>query len=222
MATPYLHHTLILREYHPKVVRRGLNPLPVLDKLGLLPFVKKVQFKSDVFNKTWVKPQIFDSHSLRNFSALVGIQDLTIDDLDLSNFKGAENYFGHLSPTLRSVASNRPSSPLRQLLGFLRLFPKLDDIRIITCEASSKTGGKPDIPRWESLRGKLTLSNFLEKTVLEKMIAAFGRIRAASMNLTDVLETQLLLNACAETLQTLRLRLGGLLGFCKRFLKRIP
>ena len=101
VATPYLHHTLILREYHPKVARRGLNPLPVLDKLGLLSFVKKVQFKSDVFNKTWVKPQIFDSHSLRNFSALVGIQGLTIDDLDLSNFKkGAEKYFGHLSPTL--------------------------------------------------------------------------------------------------------------------------
>ena len=53
------------------------------------------------------------------------------------------------------------------------------------------------------------------------MIATFGRIRFTSMNLTDVLETQLLLNACAETLQTLRLRLGGLFDFCKRFLKRI-
>ena len=223
MATPYLHHTLILREYHPKVARKGLNPLPVLDKLGLLPFVKKVQFKSDVFNKTWVKPQIFNSHSLRNFSTLVGIQDLMIDDLDLSNFKkGAEKYFGHLSPTLRSVALNCPSGPLRQLLGFLRLFPKLDDIRIITYEASGKAGGKPDTPRWELLRGKLTLSNFLEKTVLEKLIAAFGRIRFTSMNLTDVLETQLLLNACTETLQTLRLRLGSLFDFCKRFLKRIP
>ena len=83
VVTPYLHHTLIVREHHPKVARRGLDPLPVLDKLGLLPFVKKVQFKSDVSNKTWVKPQTFDSHSLRNFSALVGIQDLTIDGLDL-------------------------------------------------------------------------------------------------------------------------------------------
>ena len=64
-------------------------------------------------------------------------------------------------------------------------------------------------------------SNFLEKTVSEKMIAAFGRIRFTSMNLTDVLETQPLLNACAETLQTLRLRLGGPFDFCKRFLKRI-
>ena len=53
------------------------------------------------------------------------------------------------------------------------------------------------------------------------MIAAFGRIRFTSMNLTDVLETQLLLNACAETLQTLRLRLGGPFDFCKKFLKRI-
>ena len=46
VATPYLHHTLIVREYHPKVARRGLDPLPVLDELGLLPFVKKVQSRA--------------------------------------------------------------------------------------------------------------------------------------------------------------------------------
>ena len=41
--------------------------------------------------------------------------------------------------------------------------------------------------------------------LLEDMIGLFGGIRFRSMDLFDVEGTRLLLNACAETLETLRL-----------------
>lgn len=221
VATPYLHHSLRLREWHIEEARRGLNPLPTLAELDLLPLVKTVKFQSQAPKHCWITPQTFNSRSLDYFSALVNVQDLTIDDLYFGKFKnGLEKYFGHFSPTLRSIALIRPNCLPWQLVDFLGLFPGLDNIKIIGYRVSPRSYKKPETPRasicWP-FRGKLTVRGLFKDGVLRDIVAASQGARFASMDLYDVEEMQLILEACAETLETLRLHPGGLLEFCKKF-----
>lgn len=204
-------------------VRKDLSPLAALHKLGLLPLVKKVQFRSDKFNRAWVVPKIFDPENLYYFSALVNLQDLTIAELDFPKFtSGIEEYFGRFSPTLRSIALIEPRATSQHLLDFLRLFPKLDDIKIVRHRGTvgaQRTHDTPRTPIQGSLRGKLTLSGFKDPRLLEGIIATFGGMRFTVMDLDDVVGTQLLLDACSETLQTLRLYPENLVYSSERFLE---
>lgn len=168
----------------------------------------------------WVVPGYLDSLGLRCFSALANIQSLTVERLDFSKFEmGLEKYSNHFSPTLRSVTLCLPDGTLRQLLDFLRLFPKLDNIELRHYQPLEEAGNIPEAPRapvWESLRGGLTLYNFVGEEVLRNTIAAFGGIRFTSMDLYGTPEIQLLLKACGGTLRILRLHSDSLAQFCKR------
>jgi len=199
----------------------NLAPL-VLHKLGLLPLVKKVQFLGDRHRRFLVVPQVFDSQGLRHFSTLANVQDLVITGLDLHKFtSGVENYFGHFSPTLRSIALLDPSGPRRRLLDLLGLFPKLDDIKIVRYGGALEALESVDTQRAQirgSLRGKLELDGFWDKKLLEEIITSFGGMRFVSMDLNNVEGAQLLLDACAETLQTLCFRPESLFRSGKRFL----
>lgn len=190
-------------------------------RLGLLPLVKKLQFRDGHSSGPWFVPGIFDSQSLRYLSAFVNLQDLTVDNLDLSGFEvGLEKFFGHFSPTLQSLSLNCPRGPARRLLDFLGLFPKLDDIEIVSYRAALEAQTAPDIPRASivgSLQGRLKLHSLIAEGLLGEIITVSGGIRFIYMELGGVSETQLLLDACAETLQTLRLHPNG-----KRFSKRTP
>ena len=55
------------------------------------------------------------------------------------------------------------------------------------------------------LEGRLTIACFRTADLLEDMIDLFGGIRFRYMDLFNVKGTRLLLGACAETLETLRL-----------------
>ena len=131
VATPHLHYTLTLRWWSADTSHKHVNPLAALYKLGLLPFVQQVRFEPAPSTIPLVVPAIFDSRSMRYFGALTNLQDLAIAHLYFSKFPaGVGEYLGHLSPTLRSVALSCPKGTRRQLLGFFRLFPKLDNIKI--------------------------------------------------------------------------------------------
>ena len=225
-ATSHLHHTLVLRHCHPEPAHEGLNPLSALAELGLLPLVKKVQFRNQAYGRPWVAPRFFSTQSRHYWSALTNIRDLTVADLDFSMFEtGVEKYTAHLSPTLRSLSLTRPHCHPRQLLDFLRLFPKLDDIKLINCEFSHEGDPTPNVPHAPilgSFRGKLTIIRLLVEGVLGDFIAASGGARFVAMNLHDILEMQPLLETCAETLETLRISPDGALQFCKRFSKNVP
>ena len=99
---------------------------------------------------------------MRYFRALVNLQDLAIADLDFSFFRaGVDRYFEHFSPTLRSVTLSCPRGTPRQLLDFLRLFPKLNDIRITYYYPKSQDDEGLDtqlVPIGGDLRGRLVLS----------------------------------------------------------------
>ena len=220
VAAPYLHHTLRLRRWY---TRKDIIPLTVLHELGLVPLVKKVHFPSEWHEGHWVVPEIFDSKSLRYFSTLSNVQELVVTGLDLPKFtSGTENYFGHFSPTLRSIALLNPIGTPWRLVNLLGLFPNLDDIKIVRYSSGYEAHNAVDVQRAQirgSLRGKLEMDRFWDRRLSKEIVASFEAMRFTFMDLGDVGAVQLLLDACAETLQTLRFRPEGLFRLCKRFFK---
>ena len=225
VTLPHLHDTLILREWllHPSKNVRKIhpNPLPALHQLGLLPLIKRLQFRGVMLMKYWVTPVVFDSRNMQYFRAMVNLQELRIADLDFSKFPaGFGEHLGHFSPTLRSIALDRPNGSRRQLLGFFMLFPALDDIEISSYYARQdwhEALASKITPIGGGLQGRLTLHTFAGEGLLKDMIVAFGGFRFTSMDLQNVQGMSLLLEACANTLETLRLHLDYRPRPCKRF-----
>lgn len=209
-AAPHLHRTLTLEERPFDSTRAELKPLAKLHKMNLLPFVKKLLIRSSSF-EPWLSPRKFDRQTLRHFSALTNVQQLRIERFDLSKFMpDVERYFGHFAPVLRSISLTISSGTSRQLLCLLALFPNLDDIEIEyyphtkpdVTSSSSEVAVPFSVP---SLRGQLKLTHFLSETIFRDMITLFGGLRFRSMDLCSVEGSRLLLEACADTLQTLRI-----------------
>ena len=203
IAIPHLHRTLVLRGWTSKKYRNQRSDLlPSLFKLGLLPFVEQLQF--------WgAFSVIFDSKNTRYLRAMVNLQTLTIGDLNFSKFPaGFGKHLGHFAPTLRSVSLSWPEGTRRQLLDFFRLFPKLDDIEISCYDARRDAYERLDnkiVPTSGGFRGRLTLNMFGEEGLLEDMVIAFGGMRFTVMELRKSREMRLLLGACADTLEVLRI-----------------
>jgi len=71
-----------------------------LDELGLLPLVKKVQFRKGTSRSPRVVPEFFDPKNLLHSSALMNLQVLEIAGLDFFKFaSGTEMYFGQFPQT---------------------------------------------------------------------------------------------------------------------------
>ena len=117
--------------------------------------------------------------------------------------------FGHFAPTLRFLALKKPGGSSRQILYFIGLFPNLQDLKLfysVTEEDPESTADADLVPlSVPPLRGQLTLTYLAGERLVKDMIAVFGGLRFRSMDLWRVRCTQLLLRACAETLETLRL-----------------
>ena len=144
---------------------------------------------------------------------MVNLQELKIVALDFSMFPvGLEECLGHFSPTLRSVSLDYPCGTRRQLLGFFRLFPMLNNIEISRYSAALPEYEAPDsqlVLTGGGPRGQLILwYTFDDEELLRDMEVTFGGLRFTSMDLRDNLRgIGFLLKACAHTLETLRLRL---------------
>ena len=222
-ATPHLHRTVVFREWNLYPANRNLetrfDPLQPLTELGLLPLAKELDFRRTFNANRWVTPAVFDSSCFR---AMVNLQELKIADLDFFKFPiGFGESLGHFAPTLRSVSLSYPNGTRRQLLDFFRLFPKLDDVEILCYGARQETYEALDsqlVPISGGLRGQLTLYRFGEKGLLKDMIVAFGGMRFTSMDLLVVQGMQLLVEACAGTLETLRICPDDTLDLGKGFL----
>ena len=224
VVTPHLHRTVSLRERLPDAPEANnsarLSPLPSLHELGLLPFVKQLELRKAKSTSTWVTPAIFHSQNMRYFRAMVNLQELKIANLDLFQFPvGFREYLGHFSPTLRSVALSRPNGSRRQLLDFFRLFPMLDDIEILDCYRRHDDEEALEdqlVPVGGRLLGRLALSVFGEERLLKDLVVAFGGMRFTSMDLRDVRGMEIVLEACACTLEVLRIYPDDTPFPCKR------
>jgi len=209
-AIPHLHHTFVFKG----VDRSGLKPLSMRHALGLLPFSKDLRVLQPPSQPRWFLPQSFNRRDSRYFFAFTNVQSLTVQHLDLHKFiPGLERHFGHFSPTLRSITLEAPSCTRRQLSHFFSLFPNLDDIEIRSPDIKV---GVPDnaLPPFSTpkLRGQLTLSSFTAVDAWEDLIASCG-LRFRSIHLYPVSKcAPVLLVACAETLETLRIEPGDEIG----------
>ena len=215
-AVPHLHHTLVIDTDDPWKRRfRWPNIILYKHALGLLPLVKKLHIIARVFyGRGEITPKIFRCRTLLKFSALTNVQELGIEFLNISKFMPRlRRYFGHFLPTVRSLALRSPRGSHRQIIYFVGLFQHLQDLKLIfnssygfISKEEAPVGDLTLIPPFvPPLRGRLTMTLSRTVELLEDMIGLFGGIRFRSMDLFDVNGTRLLLNACVETLETLRL-----------------
>jgi len=216
IAVHYLHHSLTTDDERPSPGRttRDFWPKPLRKsyKLGLLPLVKRFRIRLDISDWRYYgfASDRLGWRTMRYFSALTNLQELGIDFLQIPSFMpNIQRYFGHFSPTLRLLALRKPRGSCRQILYFISLFPNLQDLKLCY-------GSLEDV--WESaadatlvplsvppLRGWLTLACFTRENLVKDMIFFFGGLHFRHMDLFKVRCTRLLLDACAETLETLRL-----------------
>jgi len=211
-AVLHLHRTLIIPTYYP-YGHKFLWPKPLLymHELGLLPLVKEFEVRGD--RRTYMggfSPKLFNRRTLRQFSALSNVQELEISYLDIRKFMPKiRRYFGHFLPTVRSLSLTKPKGSHRQILYFIGLFRRLDDLELLDGVSNSQEGPTTYLTPVPSsappLRGRLTMSDFRSVGFLKDMIDLFGGIRFRYMDLFDVDGMRLLLNACVETLEILRL-----------------
>jgi len=205
VTLPHLHHTLALRRKEDRA-HGGLMPLQKLDKMRLLPFVKRLHIWH--CNADPVLPsEIFNVRGLAYFSALTNIQELGLDGLDLRLFAPqAQLYLGPFMPRLRSLALSWPTGPHRLLLYLLGLFPNLDDFQLLRNQDWNPAPPDPvPVPHSApSLRGRLTLAWFSGEDFLRYLSGLSGGLRFRYMDLLGVEGTRFLLGSGAETLETLR------------------
>jgi len=210
VAARHLHHTFTFTGSRPEIDRSRLEPLSKLHGLGLIPLVKEIRVKQGSGSGPWFLPWAFSDTDLQYFSAFTHVRTLNVENMQIHRFiPGIERYFEHLSPTLRSVVLYNPCCTPRQLSYFLSLFPNLDDIDIDQTDAHVP---RPTIPDTElvsfsapKLQGRLTLRGFPWVESWTQLISSRGDLRFRHMDLREVVGcAPVLLEACAETLETLR------------------
>jgi len=224
-AVPHLHHTLTTDDYEYHLTdKKPLWPRPLQKsyQLDLLPLVKRFRIRlgpRGEFTPKWFG----NKHTLHCFSALANVQELGIDNLQVSSFMpNLRQCFGHFSPTLRFLALKQPRGSCRQILYFIGLFPNLQDLKLtypVPEDEPESTADAMLVPLFmPPLQGRLTLTCFTRESLMKDMIAFFGRLRFRHMDLFRVKCTRFLLDACAETLETLRLYPTDVYG--EEFLKK--
>lgn len=213
---PRLHHTLVTETYigHGDEKRWWPDSFQSMHKLGLFPLIKKFQVPglngTDLSGPSKFSPTQFDRRILRQFLSLVNVQELGIDFLDIPSFMPKiRRYFEHFAPTVRSLALREPKGSRRQIVFFIGLFQHLEDLKLLYKWVVVWEEPADDLALVPSfvppLRGRLTMTCLTRVGILEDMIDLFGGIRFRYMDLFCVRGTRLLLGACAETLETLRL-----------------
>ena len=211
-AVPHLHHSLTTdnKFVYPTDKYRWPKPLQKSYKLGLLPLVKRLRIRLGWCPAVGFTPELVGKRTLRYFSALTNLQELGIDDLQVSSFMPEiQQLFGHFAPTLRFLALKEPIGSSRQILYLIGLFPNLQDLKLCYPSPREERESMVDadlvplcVPQ---LQGRLTLTCFTREKLVKDMIALFGGLRFRRMDLFRVKCVRLLLDACADTLELLRL-----------------
>ena len=222
VVAPRLHHTLTLSAEMPRFTHHGekkrlsthykLKPLSELHHLDLIPLVKKIRVEQQVGwnSDPWLVPRAFSRRDLRYFSAFANVQVLVLQGLQIYCFiPGIERYFEHFSPTLQSIALYDPCCTPEQLSHFFSLFPNLDDIEIHRATAYTPDAAVPDTVLGSfstpKLRGRLTLYNFNWAETWTHLANPCGGLRFRQVDLHwSTTCVPVLMEACAETLETLR------------------
>lgn len=209
-ATPHLHHTLALTGERPEPDRSRLEPLPKLYELGLIPLVREIRVRQGSGSGSWFVPQAVNHLELRYFSAFANVHTLNLQYLQIHRFiSDTEHYFGNFFSTLQSIILSDPCCTRRQLSYFLSFFQNLDNVDIRNPYTRTTDTTVPDVGLVPSsaqrLRGRLALHYFPWAETWTDFIASYGGVRFCRMILCGSGNcAPPLLEACAETLETLR------------------
>jgi hypothetical protein len=211
-SIPHLHHTLVTSFYWRVHGSKHMWPKSVrnMDKFSLLPLVKKFQVREGAHLYHCASPQTrFNYRTLYHFWTLTNVQELGIEYLDIpSVMPKIRRYFRHFLPTVRSLSLRAPKGSNRHIMCFIGMFQHLEDLKIIygiferQGEAKSATLIPPLIP---PLRGRLKVVGLRGVGLLKEMIEQFGGIRFHYMDIYEVEGMRLMLGACGNALETLRL-----------------
>lgn len=214
-AVPHLHRSLTTFNQHRPDPRneKYLWPRPLEEsyKLGLLQFVKQLTICQKDVDFT---PKCLDGSTFHYFSLLKNLQVLYIEELDLSSFMPhVQKYLGHFAPSLQDFRLGRPRGSCHQLLYFVGLFPNLqhlhlEDLRFIK-EEETAANLSLIFPSPPPLRGRLLLWLYDGEMLIKGMINSFGGLRFRHACLRLVRFPRLVLEACANTLEVLRLNPSG-------------
>ena len=127
-TVPHLHRTLTIHDSRNLPGYLWPKPLKKSYELGLLPLVTR--FRICLWNPAFT-PKQFNWFTLRHFYALTNLQELGIDNLQVSSFMPIiRRCLGHLSPNLRFLALKDPNGTRRQILYFIGLFANLHDLKL--------------------------------------------------------------------------------------------
>jgi hypothetical protein len=205
-AAPHIHRTLSLSDGLGPLSKLH-EPLSELRELDLMSLVKEIRVMQRGDSR-WFVPQAFSPSDLRCFLAFANVHTLQIRHLDINCFiPGIERYFQQFLPTLRSISLYSPICSGQQLSYFLSLFPNLDDLDIEWFPPSSVPIHTMEFVPFSTpkLRGRLTLRDFRSMETCTYLIAGCEGLRFQYMDLRNVGGcAPILLKACAETLETLR------------------
>ena len=209
-AAHHLHHTFTFTGNRPEVDRNQLEPLSKLHELGLIPLVREIRVKQGAGSGPWFLPRAFSHVDLQYFSSFTNVRTLSVENMQIHRFiPGIERYFEHLSPTLRSIVLYNPCCTPRQLSYFLSLFPNLDNTYIdqIDAHIPNPIVSDTELVSFSApkMRGRLTLRDFCLVEPWTHLISSRGDLQFRYMDLRGVAGcAPVLLEACAETLETLR------------------
>jgi len=210
-ASPLLHQTLICPIYS-QPEDRLTSPLLFLRKeaFGLTPLVKTLWFRGDDTNRVafslW-QPDLHGSLSLYRFTR---VNQLRIDYLDIPSFLSYIRWCPvSFLQSVRSLALKEPKGTRREIIYFIGLLQRLQDLRLLYDGVDPREEPAGDltlIPLFvPPLRGSLTMRHSTGVELLKDMLDLFGGFRFRRMDLFNVDGTQLLFGACAKTLESVTL-----------------
>ena len=213
-TVPHLHRTLNLRERTPKS-RGKLKPLFKLHGLGLAPLVEEVRVTQQwLIADPWFVPRAFSHRDLCSFSAFANVQTLMFRGLVIDRFiPGIERYFEQFSPALRSITLWDPRCTPRQLSYFLSFFkprqyrnPADSHIRIQCNHPRHRTRSVFGV----EISGAFDTSRISLGRNLEEPCCFVWWPTVRPYEHEKVVDhAPILLEACAKTLETLRLDTTG-------------
>jgi len=209
-AVPHLHQTLICPT-HSLQEDRNLRFLSLIKRksLGLLPLVKTLWVIGDNIHHVAVSLWPPNWHILLPLFRFTNINQLRIDYPDIHNLlPWVQPRHKHFLPALRALALKEPKGSRREIIYFIGLFQHLQDLKLYDWADHRKElvgNSRLTPPFVPPLQGSLTVRRSTGVNHLRDMINLFGGLRFRHMNLFQVDGMQLLLSACAETLESVAL-----------------
>ena len=213
-ALPRLHHTLSIQSFHADEEYEWPKPLRMASKFGLLPLYTKLSIAGRYRHGDMFTAKEFNRQTKRDFSSLTNVRELSIRGLDIPTFlPRIQSYFGQLS-ALTSLTLTSGYGSGRQVVFFIGLFPRLEDVELRYQSAGPQRNTEDGLTLVPSfvppLRGRLKVLH-PKDGIGEAMFDMFGELRFHHMDFQGG-RIQHLLYACPNALETLKLDVADICG----------